>query len=77
MDDTLTKLLAIYENIMEATIDKSDFAQGGLIDKLYIDSLIALQIIVQIEKCFDYIFENDDEAIEVVNSPALFLKLRQ
>ena len=75
MDDTLTKLLGIYESVMETSIDENGFTQGDMIEKFHIDSLVALQIIVQIEKCFDYTFENDDEAIEVINSPTTFIKL--
>lgn len=70
---TLTKLRLIYENIIETSIDEEEFSKGHLIKKFNIDSLIALQIIVEIEKSFDCIIEDDEIAIKIVDSPSFFL----
>lgn len=50
MENKITILKKIYENELGKKIEDSDFRRGGLIEKLKIDSLVALQIIVGIEK---------------------------
>ena len=71
----LLKLKAIYENVMGKEIDENEFLRGNLIEKFNIDSLIALQIIVEIEKCFDIVLEDDDKAIKIVDYPSSFLNI--
>lgn len=71
----LLKLKAIYENVMGKEIDENEFLEGNLIEKFNIDSLIALQIIVEIEKCFDVVLEDDDKAIKIVDYPSSFLNI--
>jgi len=73
----LTKLKRIYEDIIESKIDENGFLDGNLIEKFNIDSLIALQIIVEIEKRFDIIIEDDEKAIKMVDSPSFFLNIHQ
>jgi len=73
LESALTKLKEIYENVLDNQIDTNEFLHGNLIEKLHIDSLIALQIIVEIEKRFDFIIEDDETAIKVVDSPSFFL----
>ena len=74
MENKITILKKIYENELGKKIEDSDFRRGGLIEKLKIDSLVALQIIVGIEKKFDYVIEDDDIAIKVVDTPLKFLR---
>lgn len=71
----LSKLKNIYEKIMDIVMDEKDFLEGNLIEKYKIDSLVALQIIVEIEKAFQYVIEEDDVAIKIVDSPSFFLRL--
>src|SRR5947209_3489617 len=42
--------------------------EPGLLDRLHIDSLMALEIIVQIEQEFGVAIEDDDFAIEMLDS---------
>lgn len=73
----VVKLKEIYESILESQIDEKEFLKGNLVEKFNIDSLIALQIIVEIEKCFCIIIEDDEEAIKIVDSPSFFLNTYQ
>lgn len=66
------KLLNIYKNVLDVEISESNFLKGNLIQKFNIDSLIALQLIADIEKDFNLIIEEDELAIKIVDSPFEF-----
>lgn len=72
LQNEIIKLKEIYESILETPIDEKEFLKGNLIEKFNIDSLIALQIIVKIEKSFCIIIEDDEVAIKIVDSPFFF-----
>lgn len=73
----ISRLKVIYENVMDNKIDENEFIEGNLIEKFNIDSLIALQIIVEIEKSFGIVIEDDDEAVKIVDFPSNFLSTYQ
>ncbi len=67
-------LLNIYKNVLDIQINENDFFKGSLIQNFSIDSLIALQLIVEIEKNFNLIIEDDELAIKIIDSPFNFFK---
>ncbi len=63
------KLYDIICEILEVEIIRSDLkGNENLIETYNIDSLIALQIIVKIEQKFNIIIEDDELAIELLES---------
>lgn len=61
------KLISIYEEVLETQIEDKGI-NDGLIELFHIDSLIALKIIVRIEQEFGIIIEDDNLAIEMIDS---------
>jgi len=63
------KLLEIFNNVLEKNIELSELEiDSGILEKFHIDSLIALQIIVRIEQDFGIVIEDDNVAIEILDS---------
>jgi acyl carrier protein len=63
-----TKLCGIFSQVLERPLTEADFPEGpGLLEKLHIDSLIALKIIVKIEQIFNVVIEDDDAVIEILD----------
>jgi acyl carrier protein len=63
------ELAAIFRQVLGCEIAAADFqTDSGLIEKLHIDSLLGLQIIVKIEQKFNLIIEDDNFAIQMLNS---------
>ncbi len=71
------KLLNIYKNVLDIQINEKDFFKGSLIKSFNIDSLIALQLIAEIEKNFNFIIEDDELAIKIIDSPFYFFNYYQ
>lgn len=71
------KLLDIYRTVLDIQITEDDFLKGDLIKQLNIDSLIALQLIAEIEKSFHFIIEEDELAITIIDSPVSFFNTCQ
>lgn len=71
------KLLDIYKDVLDIQINENDFFKGNLIKNFNIDSLIALQIIVEIEKNFNIVIEDDELAIKIIDSPFYFFNYYQ
>ena len=67
------KLLAVFKKVLDVQIDEFEFIKGNLIENLNIDSLIALQLIVEIEKTYHIVIEDDELAIKIIDSPAFFI----
>lgn len=67
------KLLDIYKKVLDIEIDENEFFKGNLMKNLNIDSLIALQLIVEIEKNFHIVIEDDELAIKLLDSPSFFI----
>lgn len=68
-EQVIEKIRQIYSEVLETEIDINVFSEGtDLINKLHIDSLIALQIIVKIEKDFNVLIEDDNIAIELLDN---------
>lgn len=70
----INKLLKIYENVLDIQIDEKLFMRGNLIQRFSIDSLIALQMIAEIERKFNFVIEEDKLAIKLIDSPTFFAK---
>ena len=67
--EIMDKLRRIYEEVLDIVIDSADFASGeGLIEKLYIDSLLALKMLIRIEQDFTVLIEEDSLALELLDS---------
>lgn len=71
------KLLNIYKHILDIQINEHDFFNRNLIKNFNIDSLTALQLIVEIEKNFNIIIEDDELAIKIIDSPFAFFNYYQ
>lgn len=67
------KLLDIFKKVLDVQVDENEFFKGNLIENLNIDSLIALQLIVEIEKTFHIVIEDDELAIKLIDSPSFFI----
>lgn len=61
------ELCNIYKEVLERDISMDDL-ETGLLEKFHIDSLIALQIVVKIEQFFGIIIEDDNVAIQMLDS---------
>jgi len=72
-ESVVKKLLEIFQNILDVEISENEFLKGNLIENLSIDSLIALQLITEIEKNFHIIIEEDELAIKLIDSPSYFI----
>lgn len=63
------KLRTIFRQVLNRDIPEADFQSGtGLIERLNIDSLMGLQIIVKVEQTFNLVIEDDDFAIKLLDS---------
>jgi acyl carrier protein len=63
------ELRHIIAQVVGAGLVGEDIPRGpGLLDQLHIDSLIALQIIVQIEQQFNVTIDDDEFALEMLDS---------
>ncbi|BCJ94845.1 hypothetical protein acsn021_24140 [Anaerocolumna cellulosilytica] len=68
-NDIKNELCNIYSQVLERELSMEDFGTTtGLLEKFHIDSLIALQIVVKIEQVFGIIIEDDNVAIEMLDS---------
>lgn len=67
--EIIPKLKSIYEEVLGRTIEDAEIGDGeGITDKLFIDSLLGLQIIIKIEQNFHIVIEDDELAIRLVDS---------
>jgi len=63
------KLHHIIAQALDTELTEKDIPTGpGLLEQLHIDSLIALQIIVQIEQQFNVTIDDDELALEMLDS---------
>ncbi|HHV28121.1 acyl carrier protein [Acetivibrio mesophilus] len=63
------KLHEIFSSVLERDIDFGELdVESGILEKFHIDSLIALQIIVRIEQDFGIVIEDDNVAVEILDS---------
>ena len=72
LSNITSKLLDIYNNVLDVQIEEKEFLKGNLINNLNLDSLVSLQLISEIERKFDVIIEEDDIAILIIDSPHYF-----
>ncbi|RKD30244.1 acyl carrier protein [Lacrimispora algidixylanolytica] len=73
-ESVASKLLDIFKKVLDVQVDENGFFKGNLIENLNIDSLIALQLIVEIEKTFHIVIEDDELAIKLIDSPSFFIE---
>lgn len=65
----LEKMRLIFCDVLGRDVTSADMGDGeNLVEKLSIDSLMGLQLIIKIEQEFDVIIEDDELAIELVDS---------
>ncbi len=63
------ELRKIFTEVLKREVTEEQLAAGsGLTDRLHIDSLMGLQIIVKIEQRFNVIIEDDNLAIKMLDS---------
>lgn len=68
-EENLEKMRLIFCEVLGREINKDEMGDGeNLVEKLSIDSLMGLQIIIKIEQEFNVIIEDDDLAIQLVDS---------
>lgn len=72
LSNITSKLLDIYNNVLDVQIEEKEFLKANLINNLNLDSLVSLQLISEIERKFDVIIEEDDIAILIIDSPHYF-----
>lgn len=71
----LEKMRLIFCEVLGRKITNEDMGDGeSLVNKLSIDSLMGLQLIIKIEQEFEVIIEDDELAIALVDSGS---KLKQ
>ena len=73
MIESISKLLGIFQKVLDVEIDENVFRKGNLIENLNIDSLIALQLFAEIEKEFHILIEEEELAIKLIDSPSFFV----
>lgn len=70
-EEICDSLYDIYKTVLNTEIDKADMnLKEGLSEKLNIDSLMGLQIIVKMEQVFNILIDDDNKAIELIDSPS-------
>ncbi len=68
------RIKKIYEAVLGRLLTGDELVDGeSLLDRLLIDSLSSLQIIIKIEQEFNVIIEDDDVAIRLVDSIQLLI----
>ena len=72
------KLKDIYSLVLKREIDDEQFTfEPGLTERLHIDSLLGLQIIVKIEQNFNLVIEDDEVAIKILDDLSQAIALIQ
>lgn len=70
-EEIRNSLYDIYKTVLDTEINKEDMSlTEGLAEKLNIDSLMGLQIIVKMEQVFNILIDDDNQAIELIDSPS-------
>lgn len=67
------KVKQLYEINVSCQIEIEELKKGNVIEKLAIDSLIALRLIIEIERCFGIVIDEDDIAIQMIDNPVQLL----
>ncbi len=68
-NDIKENLRQIYSAVLQRELTGEQFSNDpGLAERLHIDSLTGLQIIVKIEQAFNVIIEDDDFAVRMLDS---------
>ncbi len=63
-------LRGLYEKALHHPVQIEDLQGENVIERLKIDSLIALQLIITIEKAFSVVIDDDELAIQMIDNPS-------
>lgn len=67
-DEIERKLRQIFVQVTNTEYPPESLSERGLLEKLHIDSLMALEIIVQIEQEFLVAIDDDDVVFQILDS---------
>lgn len=64
------QLRELYEQALHHPVQIEDLQGENVIERQKIDSLIALQLIIAIEKAFSVVIDDDELAIQMIDNPS-------